>query len=579
MKQSRLAILMSIVLIPVFLFLLVSCGSAPAEQTPPSTAGDTQAAGSTAAASTEEVIDPLGKQNPEVDFTSVAADPGVTYKWAANETIDNNPWIKAYKDYLGINLKYNWVVPLEQYDQKLGIAIASNDLPDFLRVDMKNLNLLVENDMLADLTDVYDKYASPLSKEIMSGDGGTALKTATFKGKLMALPEVGSMLDASQMIWIRNDWLKNLNLAVPKTIDELLKAAQAFVEQDPDGNKESDTTGICIAKGAISPTNYQGEWGYANLIGLCWGYHAYIGSWIKDASGNLVYGSIQPEMKTALAKFNELYKSKVFDPEFGVKEMDKATEALTAGKVGIQIGQMWNSIAPLQNSKTQDPKADWIPIPIVSADDKPAMNCLSVSVGKYLVVNKNCKNPEAVIKIANLFTEQNWGTLPAFETFRKEISDIAATGEEIFKLSMFQVGKPTQNLDMYVAICDAINTKDTSKLAANVKTNVYDKVIAYMNGDIPSYGLAGVYGPGGSQGICKQYMDNNQVMMNEFYGAPTPTMTEKLATLQKIESETFTKIIMGKIPVNEFDNFVTQWKQLGGDQITKEVNDWYRSKE
>jgi len=32
---------------------------------------------------------------------------------------------------------------------------------------------------------------------------------------------------------------------------------------------------------------------------------------------------------------------------------------------------------------------------------------------------------------------------------------------------------------------------------------------------------------------------------------------------------------MGAASIDEFDKFVAQWKQLGGDQITAEVNEWY----
>jgi putative aldouronate transport system substrate-binding protein len=35
---------------------------------------------------------------------------------------------------------------------------------------------------------------------------------------------------------------------------------------------------------------------------------------------------------------------------------------------------------------------------------------------------------------------------------------------------------------------------------------------------------------------------------------------------------------MGAAPVDEFDKFVDQWRKLGGDEITKEVNDWQKSK-
>lgn len=54
-------------------------------------------------------------------------------------------------------------------------------------------------------------------------------------------------------------------------------------------------------------------------------------------------------------------------------------------------------------------------------------------------------------------------------------------------------------------------------------------------------------------------------------------MVKRLANLNKIESETFTKIIMGNAGIDEFDKFVKQWNQLGGEDITEEVNAWAAS--
>jgi putative aldouronate transport system substrate-binding protein len=64
---------------------------------------------------------------------------------------------------------------------------------------------------------------------------------------------------------------------------------------------------------------------------------------------------------------------------------------------------------------------------------------------------------------------------------------------------------------------------------------------------------------------------------NYFTGAATPTMISKWNLLRQSEMETFNKIIYGKLPVNAFDEFVASWKANGGDQTTKEVNEWYTS--
>lgn len=73
------------------------------------------------------------------------------------------------------------------------------------------------------------------------------------------------------------------------------------------------------------------------------------------------------------------------------------------------------------------------------------------------------------------------------------------------------------------------------------------------------------------------YVKNNQYKPNQFVGAPTPSMVQKNANLAKMELEVFTKIILGD-SLDRFDTFVEDWKRLGGEQMTKEVNDWYKNK-
>ncbi|OZB92118.1 hypothetical protein CJP46_24550 [Paenibacillus sp. XY044] len=51
-------------------------------------------------------------------------------------------------------------------------------------------------------------------------------------------------------------------------------------------------------------------------------------------------------------------------------------------------------------------------------------------------------------------------------------------------------------------------------------------------------------------------------------GAPTNTIGEKRAALDKVETEIFTKVIYGAIPIDPFDKFVEDWDKLGGEQIT-----------
>lgn len=41
--------------------------------------------------------------------------------------------------------------------------------------------------------------------------------------------------------------------------------------------------------------------------------------------------------------------------------------------------------------------------------------------------------------------------------------------------------------------------------------------------------------------------------------------------MDKLEDEMYLQIIVGEKPVDYFDEFVSQWKALGGDTLTEEV--------
>jgi putative aldouronate transport system substrate-binding protein len=73
------------------------------------------------------------------------------------------------------------------------------------------------------------------------------------------------------------------------------------------------------------------------------------------------------------------------------------------------------------------------------------------------------------------------------------------------------------------------------------------------------------------------YEQNDLYMMDKFVGAPTPTMVEKKSTLDDMQNVTFLKIILGEAPIEDFDKFVEDFMDLGGTDITAEVNEWYDS--
>ncbi|GGD72558.1 extracellular solute-binding protein [Paenibacillus nasutitermitis] len=570
------------VLIALILSLVWIAACSNNTTTPDSTPVETKAPASAPAEGTNtpaEDLNPLGKYDPPITLSTVKIFSSSS-KFAPGETPEKNIWTDGYLKDLGIDMKIKWSVvgnePGGAGEQKMNISIASNDLPDIIPVNSKQMKQMVDNDMAEDLTDAIAKYASPQLKSFLEANNGLAVKTSTFNGKVLALPAPAASIDNAAMIWIRKDWLDKLQLSEPKTMNDILTISDAFTNKDPDGNNKNDSYGIGLNKDL-----YTG--GIYDLTGFFEGYHAYRNLWIKDSSGKLVYGGIQPEMKTALAKLQEMFKGGQIDPEFGVKDSGKVNESVISGKIGMFFGAHWNAFYPLPDAYKQDPKAVWVPYPIVSADDKPAVPSIGLGVNPesvdqgYVVFKKGSKHPEALIKLANYYADKEYGWDTGGVDLNYHQPEPNPDGYVRWVFAAVIAQDPAQNINIFRGVKAAVENNDQTALQNLQAKGNYDIYMKFTKDhDAGSYGNAVWAGPKNTGlSILDYYLNNKLGIADQFYSAKTDTMVQKQSTLDKLQLETFTKILMGASPVDAFDQFVADWKKLGGDTITKEVNDWY----
>ncbi len=504
----------------------------------------------------------LGKYEPPIELSTVRI-LGESIVFPEGQSIENNAWYEDYKNTLGINLKNKWVVSHHSGEQKMNVAIASGDLPDIFAVNAIQFKRLIEADMIMDLTEIYNRYASPLTKKILA-QNRTSLPSATFDSKLMAIPNTQSAIDYAHLVWIRTDWLQALDLPEPKSMNDLLKISEAFSRFNPDGNSQTKTVGLILTKDLID--------GYGGYEGFMQGFHAYPMFWVKDKEGRLAYGSIQPEVRAALLQLQEMYKRGEIDREFGIKDMAKAADVAASGNNGIVFGQMWNPLWPFQSSKEKNSQIQWQAYPLVSIDNNPARPGIKAASTEYYVVKKGAAHPEALIKMLNLFVERIWGEHTTPEQFEKLY---ASNGIEHHNYAAVQAWPSRKNLDIYLKVTEALQTNDTSKLNME-QLYTYNSIQTHLQGTggAMEWAYERVFGEQGSFSVINQYLKDELLVYDEFYGLPTPTMAEKNTILERIEMEVFTNIIMGA-SIENFDKFVQDWWEIGGSQITKEVNEWY----
>ncbi|NOU88735.1 extracellular solute-binding protein [Paenibacillus sp. LMG 31460] len=475
------------------------------------------------------------------------------------DTVDNNEYYRYIEKKLNVKVTHAWQTETpDAYQQKLSVSIASHDLPDAFIVNEKQLKQLVEADLIADLTDVYQKLASPLIKEYYGSYGDRVINRATINGKLMGLPStnIGGEHD---LTWIRQDWLEKLGLQPPKTLDELNAVAKAFIEKDPDGNGQKDTYGMTGIQ------TLGGDYGSQNAFDPIFGaLHAYKGQWIKDKSGNISYSSILPEMKTALTKLREMYAAGIIDKQFVVRK--DPNELAASGKMGIVSSPWWGPYgSPFPDSVKNDPKSEWKPYSVpVDADGKfntydnnPAAN--------FLVVKKGYKNPEAIMKVLNVEYQ-------GIRFLDPEAKDIYKGLNVSWTKWPFAIQLDFEDAAYrgYVDLKSGLDAKDPSKLTPFI-LSWYENV--KKNEENPKKDLAAWSETMARLvGSAELKPTNFNIVRNVFFGQ-TKTMEQKWAILQKLENETFLKIVLGEVTVDQFDSFVAEWKRIGGDQITKEVEE------
>lgn len=503
-----------------------------------------------------------------------------TEKYVGEDDINNNVWTRCYEDELGIKLNYTVAAAGDDYTQKLTMAIASNDLPDLMDLPPEEFSELANAGLLADLTESYDTYASDLLKETIEVDGGIQLASAKVDGKLYGLPQLSAADGTCDLLWIRTDWLENLGLEAPTNMEELLEVARAFRYDDPDGNGQDDTWGIGFQKDIVteegaSPGSYEGFFA---------AYGAYARAWVKGEDGQISYSGINPGIKEALTQLNAMYEEGLIDPEFGVKDTVKLGEDIAAGKVGMFYGLEGMPWGACKSNIENNPEADWQCYPIVSATKEPAKPITYVRITRYYAANANCEHPEALIQIANVFQDKI-NSLEATEETLNTFGVDPDTGINFAEYAAFAMDPAIQKCNTYYAEIKSTLEGETTVDEIHPEAARYYNVIKNFidNGmdkgaDSLGWNYYKFIGPEGSWNtIINDYKANDKLVQSVFFGAPTPGMSTNLSSLDKMQAETYVNIIMGTQEPDSFDTFVENWKQLGGDQITTEVNDWYNT--
>lgn len=557
---SYLKKIISCVLI-INLLILCGCGDSGAT---PSTRENAETKEEYEAALYTARTTPYGKYPEQLTYTLGKLSGANNSNLPDGETYENNAYTRLLNERLNVQNQDVFEAMDEQYTDSVTMVTAQNDLPDVMIVeDLDELQYLVDNDMIADLTDSYNNCMSDTIKNIYGSYGRDILDVVTFGGKIMAIPET-NISDGPNLIWLRKDWMDALGLSAPRTLSDVEEIIRQFKEKDPGHNGAGNTVGLVCDTSLCGGCGYSSEYTLDIIFAA---YGAFPKQWIYDEDGNVVYGSVQPEAKEALAHIHELYKEGILDQDFLMRTSSNLIELIVDGQCGSFFGPWWAPNNPLMQAVEQNKDAEWQPYLIATEKSGFTSYHTQNPSGKYIVVRKGYEYPEIACKIVSVLFDY----LRYNDRDNQEIVDY-------YKENVDPTARPFAiNVDYNNAlqICygelNHVFAGDKSADELNVlEYSYYEACESYLK-DAENASAEDWAAYTSRITACKILNDGRTNKVESLYFGETETMVTDWWSLENLESDTYLKIVTGESALDEFDRFVENWYQNGGETITKEV--------
>ncbi len=248
----------------------------------------------------------------------------------------------------------------------------------------------VDAGLLVNVAPYMEKY-TVMRDYYNSIDPGILFYAASDDGAIYRIP--GDVAEpACETLWIRQDWLDNLNLEVPTTLDELEDVLYAFTNDDPDQNGVKDTYGL-----GGDGYDIRSFWPWIQGSGDSLGRDGFV----RKDDGTYVYGPTTEDRRIWLERVAKLYADGVITPNI-ITDTDRDEEMANGGFGVTYNWVVYNnpSNGTMKSFYSTNPEAKWVPIDMVAGDNgNPQDDPASVAAWCYFGITNVCSDPERAYAI------------------------------------------------------------------------------------------------------------------------------------------------------------------------------------
>lgn len=292
---------------------------------------------------------------------------------------------------------------LGQEAEQINLMVASRDLPDMVEYGWHSYQggpqKAIDDGVIIALNDYIDHNAPNFKKAITDKNELSPIYdkgSKTDSGKYFAFPcfNTGNYRTFGGPM-IRKDWLDDLGLAVPETIDEWTTALKAFKDK----------------KGATAPLT-----GIKNFY--ISGSNAFngafnIGQRLYLNGSKIEFGPLQSSYRDYLTTMHQWYQEGLLDQDFSTNKNTIVDANITKGKSGAIVGYLGSAMGRyLKQMQTEDPGYNLVcaPYPVKNKGDKNNFYLFEGDVcNRYLAITTACKDPATAAEwIDYLYSDEGY---------------------------------------------------------------------------------------------------------------------------------------------------------------------------
>lgn len=454
------------------------------------------------------------------------------------QTIGSTPFGRRVEALTGV--KVNYTHPASGQDkEQFNLIIASDQLYDIMETNWFNGGLYpggpdkaLNDKLIVPLNDLIDKYAPNLKKRL-DEDKELAKMIRTDSGKYFVFPMIRNPL--SQVYtgpMVRKDWLDELGLQVPTTIDEWETMLRAFKEK----------------KGASAPFSvYSTSTGEMNIGNTFIGAFHTSDSYYLDDQGKVRYGPADAGYKEALSLFRKWYTEGLLDKDFALTDTKMLTSKIISGQSGATVNLLTGGLqAYLDAMQTKDPKFNIVgaPYPTLKKGEKPftGQYDFPVVTGRGAAITTKAKNPELAVKWLDYAYGQEGNLVYNFGVEGESYT--LQNGNPVFtsKVTSDPKFSMVQMLSQYVRYNGPFSIDERFTKAVMKYPQQEEAAKLWAATDAKKHAFPPFISPTDEEG---------------------KELAKILTAINSYKSEMSLKFILGKEPLENFDKYVEQLNQFG----------------